>query len=177
MPCGPTAACLARLFIVLVRAALAGQDALPVLPVIALDSPDLPFAFDGPPPPVAPDVIARDSSGRAIIRAIALTSPIQLDGRLDEPIYENVPAISDFIQNDPKEGAPASEKTEVWLFFDRERIYVAARLHETHPERRVANEMRRDSINIPQSDNFAFMFACTANLPITRLRQTSFPFP
>ena len=153
------AACLAGVVIALIPSVLAGQSApLPLVPVATNDSPDLPFTFDGPPPPVAPDVITRDGSGRATIRAIALTSPIQVDGRLDESIYESVPPISDFIQNDPEEGARASERTDVWLLFDRDHLYIVARCHETHPERIVANEMRRDSINVVQNDNFAFMF-------------------
>ena len=47
-------------------------------------SADLPFAFDGPPVPVAPDVIARDAEGRVTLRAVRLSSPIRLDGQLDE---------------------------------------------------------------------------------------------
>ena len=39
---------------------------------------------DGPPPPVAPAVVARDEAGRATVRAIALDRPLQVDGVLDE---------------------------------------------------------------------------------------------
>ena len=154
-----TAACLATILIVAIRPELAGQgNSPPIPPGVTENSPDVPFAFDGPPAPVAPETITRDASGRATIRAIALTSPIEIDGRLDESVYDSMPAISQFIQNDPQEGAPATEKTEVWVLFDRDNVYVAARCHETHPERMVANEMRRDSVNVVQNDNFAFMF-------------------
>lgn len=119
---------------------------------------DLPFSFDGPPLPVPPEVISRDTSGRATIRAVRLTSTIRIDGQLDETIYTSVPPISDFIQNDPREGAPATEKTEVWILFDRDNVYVVARCWESHPERMVVTEMRRDNTNIVQNDNFAFGF-------------------
>ena len=141
--------------------AQAGQaPTRPVTPSAdAVGSLDLPFAFDGPPPPVAPAVISRDASGRATIRAVRLTEPLRLDGRLDEPFYESVTSISDFIQQEPREGEPATERTEVWLAFDRDNIYVSFRCWESQPERVVANEMRRDSGNIwGGNDIVSFMF-------------------
>ena len=132
--------------------AQAGQSATalasPTPPADAIGSLDLPFAFDGPPPPVAPAVISRDESGRATIRAVRLTTPLRLDGRLDEPFYASVPPISDFIQQEPREGAPATEKTEIWLAFDGDHVYVSVRCWESQPERVVANEMRRDGTNM-----------------------------
>ena len=41
-----------------------------------------------------------------------------LDGRLDEEIYRQVRPQSDFIQQEPNEGQPATEATDVWVFFD-----------------------------------------------------------
>ncbi len=110
----------------------------------------------GPAPPVAPAVVSRDAEGRATLRAVRLTAPLRVDGVLEEPVYAAVPAISDFIQNDPKAGAPATEKTEVWVFFDEDNFYVAARCWESDPSRQIANEMRRDNTSIAQNDGFAF---------------------
>ena len=117
----------------------------------------LPVVIDGPPPPLPPETVARDSAGRATIRAIRLTAPLRVDGTLDESVYETVPAFSDFIQTEPRPGAPATEKTEVWVLFDRNNLYIAARCWESHPERMVVNEMRRDNVNIIENENFAFM--------------------
>ena len=83
--------------------------------------------IDGPPPPMAPAVVARDQSGRVTMRAIRLDEPLRLDGQLDEPVYETIAAVTDFIQQEPNEGAPATEQTEVWVLFDRETVYVSAR--------------------------------------------------
>ncbi|MGE3191140.1 MAG: DUF5916 domain-containing protein, partial [Vicinamibacterales bacterium] len=74
---------------------------------------------------------------------------------LDEAINDRVPAIDGYIQADPDEGRPATEKTEVWVFFDDDRVYVSARLWDSHPERMVANEMRRDGFNLINNENFA----------------------
>ena len=118
---------------------------------------ELPFAIDGPPPPALPERISRDDSGRATIRAIGLAEPLRLDGRLDEMVYEQEQAISDFIQTDPIEGGPATEKTELWVMFDRENVYVAFRVWESQPERRVANVMQKDNGLLFQNDGVMFV--------------------
>ena len=119
----------------------------------------LPADFDGPPPPIEPAVISRDPSGRATVRAVRLTAPLHVDGLLDEALYTSVPPISDFIQQEPQEGAPATEKTEVWLAFDANNVYVSFRCWESEPDRLIANEMRRDGPNLWQgNDIVSLMF-------------------
>ncbi|MBI4264053.1 MAG: carbohydrate binding family 9 domain-containing protein [Acidobacteria bacterium] len=112
------------------------------------------------PSPAAPPgpMVARDEEGRATMHASRLAEPLRLDGVLDEQVYERVPGVSDFIQTEPVSGAPATERTEVWVFFDDLNIYIVARCWETRPERLVANEMRRDNGNVLQNDHFAFSF-------------------
>ncbi len=105
-------------------------------------------AIDGPAPPIAPDVVARDTAGRATMRAIRLEEPLTLDGRLDERVYDTVAAVTDFIQQEPDEGAPATEKTELWVMFDRDTIYFAARCWNSEPDRIIANEMKRDAFGM-----------------------------
>lgn len=123
----------------------------PALPGEARQAP-----ADVPPAPVAPATISRDASGRATLRAIRVTSPVDIDGRLDETIYREVPPISGFIQNDPHEGAAASEKTDVWLFFDDSNLYVVCRCWESDPGALIANELRRDNTSIAFNDQFAW---------------------
>jgi len=110
---------------------------------------------NGPPAPMAPETIARDDQGQATVRTMPLPAPLVFDGRLDEAFYRDVKPFGDFIQQDPIEGAAATDKTEVWVFFDEVNLYVGARLWEREPGRRVANEMRRDSFNLYNNDHFA----------------------
>ena len=119
---------------------------------------DVLAALDGPPPPVPPAVVSRDAAGRVTLRAVRLTSPLRIDGQLDEPVYTTIPAMSDFVQTEPVEGAPATEKTEVWILFDRDNVYVVARCWESRPDRVRFSEMRRDNINVGQNDNLAWSF-------------------
>jgi len=112
-------------------------------------------AIDGPPPPIAPEVVARDDSGRVTVRAIKLDAPLRFDGRLDDEVYGAVPPVSDFVQQVPREGAPATERTDAWVMYDGDTIYIAARCWDSAPpDRWVANELRRDTNQLRQNDTF-----------------------
>ncbi len=114
---------------------------------------------DRPPPPRPPAVITRDAQGRASVRAVRLAAGVRLDGRLDEPVYGAVPAVTDFVQQMPVEGAPASEKTEAWILFDDTHVYVSGRVWDSAPPREwVANEMRRDTPQLRENDSFWVAF-------------------
>jgi len=91
------------------------------------------------------------------VRAHRVSEPLRIDGRLDEPVYGSTPAIGNFVQQEPDEFKPATEKTEAWIFFDDDHVYVSARNWESAPERRVANEMRRDTNQLRQNDTFAVL--------------------
>ena len=109
--------------------------------------------IDAPPPPVAPVTIARDGQNRATIRATRIPGPLTIDGRLDEEVYRMIPAGTGFIQQTPNPGEPATETTDFWIFFDNDNVYISMLLHETHPERRVSTERRRDANGLSNDDN------------------------
>jgi hypothetical protein len=112
-----------------------------------------------PAQPSATDVVTRDADGMVTVRAIELTETLDVDGQLDEGVYRNVPSISAFIQQLPDEGALATEKTETWIMFDDTAIYVAARCFDASPpDQWVANEMRRDAMQLRQNDSFSVLF-------------------
>jgi hypothetical protein len=118
---------------------------------------------NGPAPvpgsePIAPPVVSRDGAGHITIRAVRLSEALRVDGALNEAIYETTPSIGDFIQQEPDEGSPATERTEAWVLFDATSVYVSARCWDSHPERMVANEMRRDGAQLRQNDTFAVLF-------------------
>jgi len=81
------------------------------------------------------------------VRAVKLTHPIEVDGKLTEAMWNTTPTVSQFIQREPNQGEPASEKTEVWIAYDDDALYVAARLHDSHPDSIIALLSRRDNLN------------------------------
>ena len=84
----------------------------------------------------------RNDEGKITIRAVRLEEPLELDGALEEAVYGRCEPASGFIQQDPDNGAPATEDTQVWVFYDDRNVYVAVRALDSRPERMVANEMR-----------------------------------
>ena len=59
-----------------------------------------------PLPPEPPAVITRAESGLATMRAVRVSQPLKIDGRLDEEVYGAVLAAGGFIQQEPNEGEP-----------------------------------------------------------------------
>ena len=112
-----------------------------------------------PPPAIPPEVVSRGANGRITVRATRLDEALRIDGRLDEAVYARVPAISDFIQTLPKEGELATEKTDAWVMYDDDFMYVSGRCWETAPpDKWTANEMRRDTNQLRQNDMFGVLF-------------------
>ena len=78
----------------------------------------LPFislALGGTPQPIA-------------VQDIAV--PVQVDGRLDEEIYNSPPLSVQLLEFVPKEGGPPPGKTELWLYQDEKTLYLGARVSE-----------------------------------------------
>jgi hypothetical protein len=116
----------------------------------------VPAAGQISPPPA--DTPAR-AKPEMTIRAVRLSEPLRLDGVLDETLYSTAAPTTGFFQTEPDEGRPATERTEVWVSFDRDNVYVSFRCFESDVSRLVANEMRRDSNAIWQgNDLVGFIF-------------------
>jgi hypothetical protein len=62
------------------------------------------------------------------------------------------------VQQEPNEGQPATERTDVWIVFDDRTVYVSARCWDSQPARAISNEMRRDAVSIFDNELFAVSF-------------------
>ena len=94
-----------------------------------------PAAAQGTPPaPEPPQVQAARVEGR----------PPAIDGRLTEAAWQRAVPLTEFRQRQPREGEPATERTEVWLLFDRDALYVGARMHHSPGTPVQAPVSRRD---------------------------------
>jgi hypothetical protein len=116
--------------------------------------------IDGPEPPDAPNVMARDeATGKSTVRAIKLSEPIVFDGRLDDPAYRDYPPFDGMRQASPDYLEPSTEKTDIWVLYDGENIYISARMHDSAPESEwIANELRRDTNQMRNNDHFGVGF-------------------
>ena len=74
-----------------------------------------------------------------------LTSPIKVDGLLGESLYE-VGGLTDFTQFSPSPLDPARQRTEVWIAYDDNALYVSARLYDTAPDSILQQLSERDRL-------------------------------
>ena len=58
---------------------------------------------------------------------------IRLDGRLDDEAWAKVVPLTDFVQKEPNEGAPPSDRMEVRFAYDDGALYVGARMFSSQP--------------------------------------------
>ena len=91
------------------------------------------------------------------MRAYRLTQPLVVDGLLDDAVYHTTEPAPKFLQQEPRVGELATEQTEMWVFFDDRNVYVSARMHDSEPDRMIADEMRRDA-SIYQNEHFVVIF-------------------
>jgi hypothetical protein len=87
-----------------------------------------------------------DNGGRRSVTALRLPEgeSITLDGRLDEPSWSRAVPAADFIQIDPTNGQSATERTEVRIVFDRERLYLGVSCFDSDPTAWIGWQLRRD---------------------------------
>src|SRR5262245_19731037 len=67
------------------------------------------------------------------LQATQAQGPIALDGKLDEPSWGAAPLATNFIQNDPREGQPATFETEVRLLYDNRALYIGVFAKDPEP--------------------------------------------
>ncbi len=90
------------------------------------------------------------------IKAVKINEKITIDGTLDESIWERAPVATDFIQNEPREGAPSSLRTEARVLYDQDNLYIGARLWDPNPDTAVVSELKED-FSPRDNDVFGFM--------------------
>jgi len=96
---------------------------------------------------------SRDADGRIVVRAQDLRERMNIDGRLDESLYSQFQPVAGFVQVEPTYGAPATEQTEMWVFFDDRAIYVGLRCFDSGIDRWASLDLRRDSPGFGQIES------------------------
>ncbi|MGE0158127.1 MAG: DUF5916 domain-containing protein [Gemmatimonadales bacterium] len=80
-----------------------------------------------------------------------------IDGRLDDAAWASARPISGFVQREPSEGQPVSERTEVRVLYDAAALYVGAWLYDSEPGAIVLGQTLRDA-SLTDTDAFLVVF-------------------
>jgi hypothetical protein len=82
--------------------------------------------------------------GRPRVSPTRTETPPRIDGVLDDEAWRDAAHITDFTQQAPLDGAPATEATDVYIAYDSERIYFGFHVHYKDPSIMRANRGERD---------------------------------
>lgn len=111
---------------------------------------------------------AEESSIRVAQARAVDVAPV-IDGRLDESVWLQADVITGFVQSEPLEGEPASERTEVRILYTGRTLYIGVICYDSDPSQLVIADTRRDS-NLDEMDAFLMI------LDTYRDRQSGFVF-
>ena len=96
--------------------------------------------------PLAP-AQEQNGGGRKEARAVRVPNgSVRLDGQLEDAAWSQAPPVTDFVQKEPVEGAPPTERMEVRFVHDDSAVYVGARMYSSRPELIQAPMSRRDNV-------------------------------
>jgi len=76
-----------------------------------------------------------------------LESAVQIDGKLDEPVWSQATRLTGFWQYQPVDGRPAEEETEVLAWYAPDAIYFGIIAHDRNPSAIRATVADRDNID------------------------------
>jgi hypothetical protein len=84
-------------------------------------------------------------NGYSVNAAIFTHSP-KIDGKLEDPFWENAVVLERFTQYEPQEGTTPSEKTTAYIGHDRKNLYIAVRCFDSNPKAIRACLTQRDEV-------------------------------
>ncbi|WP_340063085.1 DUF5916 domain-containing protein [Ascidiimonas aurantiaca] len=93
---------------------------------------------------------------RKTLKATRIQDSPKIDGVLDDPIWDSLPAHGDFFMFEPgnTEKERDTHRTEVKLAYDDKAIYIAAYLFDNEPQRILRQFSQRDQVFV-QADFFS----------------------
>ena len=85
--------------------------------------------------------VAQEAAIRKVMDIVRTETPPQVDGRLDEPVWQQATVIADLHQYDPLEHGMPSETSIFYVLYDDENLYIGARLLDSEPSLISARQM------------------------------------
>ena len=91
------------------------------------------------------------------ITMVRADTPPVIDGKLDEEAWTRAARIDDFHQIRPGDQTPPSERTEVYLLYDKDAIYVAARMWDSGAPREITRNIMKQGSSLAEDDRLAIV--------------------
>jgi len=103
-------------------------------------------------PASAPQGPLKDPGVKTVQMVRTTTAPV-IDGKLDEAVWQTAALVNDLHQVSPIEYAEPDERTEIFLLYDDEALYIGAKLYDNSPKDITANILRQAD-NMGNDDRF-----------------------
>lgn len=85
------------------------------------------------------------AAARRVAQAVRIQgSPPVIDGDVSDAAWQAAPILDGFVQYEPLEGAPPSQRTELRVLYTDDALFVAAWMYDSAPDSVVAQLTRRD---------------------------------
>ena len=98
------------------------------------------------------------ASARPSVTALRVEQAPALDGEvLADPVWQAAVPATGFVQEQPEEGLPASERTEVRLVYTADTLYVGVVCFDRDPKSIIVSDARRDA-PLDQTDSVQIIF-------------------
>jgi len=91
--------------------------------------------------------IAVEGKGSPTAQIPRLEATVQVDGKLDEPVWSQATRLTGFWQYQPVDGRPAEEKTEILVWYATDAIHFGIIAHDSRPGSIRATSADRDNID------------------------------
>ncbi|MEX2281447.1 MAG: DUF5916 domain-containing protein [Gemmatimonadota bacterium] len=110
-------------------------------------------------------------SPRAQIQAVRAGTAPNIDGKLDDAIWQQARFVREFVQREPNQGEPATQATEVAFAYTGDALYIGARLRDsegnvralvTRRDREESSDQLLISLDTYRDHRTAYTFAVTA---------------
>ncbi len=98
--------------------------------------------------------VAATNRERYRIQVQRAAGALQIDGILSDEAWLTATVVDSFTQQEPMNGQPATERTEVKMLYDAGNLYIGVHAFDSEPDHLRVTEMRRDSSRIMDEDNF-----------------------
>ena len=85
--------------------------------------------------------VAQEGTVRKVMDIVRTGTPPQVDGRLDDQVWQRATVIADLHQYDPLEHGVPSETSIFYVLYDDENLYIGARLLDSEPSLISARQM------------------------------------
>jgi hypothetical protein len=90
-------------------------------------------------------VLAQDGGRPSLTIGPATDARPVIDGVVDDEVWSSATPFTSFIQQEPNEGAQATERTELRFLLDRQHLYVSLICFDSEPQNILVSQSRRDA--------------------------------